>query len=250
MATSNCCIGLGGNTGPVAETFATALREMCRRGVGVRDVSGLYRTGPMGTASAPYLNACVTAVTELPPHELLEILKQIEAAAGRRPSERWSARPLDLDVLLIDEQSVRTPTLTVPHPGVVYRRFVLDPLSDVSAAAVVPPTMLTVAELRTRLLRRPLPIALAGGTAKDRARIAGFIQGTFPAVQLVAENEGPRSSSDATILMLDEVAARLNESGRVSVSVERGLVTLDAAVQAMLNAMLDEPQRMGTLRLG
>src|SRR5687768_5901457 len=134
---SICCIGLGGNTGPVAETFAAALRGLRARAVVVRDVSRLYRTRPMGggPAADTFLNACVRVETQLPPEQLLAVLQHIEAAAGREPGERWGTRLLDLDVLLTDEQVVRMPQLTVPHPGVVYRRFVLDPLEDIAADA-------------------------------------------------------------------------------------------------------------------
>jgi 2-amino-4-hydroxy-6-hydroxymethyldihydropteridine diphosphokinase len=245
---SICCIGLGGNRGRVAETFAAALREMRTRGVEVRDVSRLYRTRPMGAASAPFLNACVTAETELPPEELLAVLKQTEAAAGREPAERWSARELDLDVLLIDEQVIRTPILTVPHPGLVYRRFVLDPLHDVAPGFLVPHTMRTVAELRKRLLRRPMPIALAGGLAEDRERIATVVRQRFPTVHVAPQRAEWTRDVDATVFVLDAGTddPAVNRGG-VSVSVERGLGSMETAVCAMVEAMLDEPQDAGEL---
>lgn len=216
----------------------------------MREQSRLYQTRPMGPAAAPFLNACVTAETVLPPQQLLAVLKDIEAAAGREPGERWSARALDLDVLLIDEQVFRTPNLSVPHPGVVYRRFVLDPLHDVAAGVLVPPTMRTVSELRMRLLRRPLPIAVVGGSAEGRGRIEGVIRETFPAVRLVPEREEPRSCGDVTVLILDEAADMpAVQSCGVVVSVERGLGSPESALCAMLEAMLDSPECVGELSL-
>jgi 2-amino-4-hydroxy-6-hydroxymethyldihydropteridine diphosphokinase len=248
MAKSTCCIGLGGNTGPVAATFADALRAMHAHGVKVGEQSRLYQTRPMGPAAAPFLNACVTAETVLPPEQLLAALKDIEAAAGREPGARWSARALDLDVLLIDDQVIRTPTLSVPHPGVVYRRFVLDPLHDVAAGVLVPPTMRTVSELRMRLLRRPLPIAVVGGSAEGRGLIEGVVRERFPAVRLVSEREGPQSRGDVTVFLLDEAADMPDVRGRgVMVPVERGLGSPESALCAMLEAMLDEPECVGEL---
>jgi 2-amino-4-hydroxy-6-hydroxymethyldihydropteridine diphosphokinase len=247
---SICCIGLGGNTGPVAETFAAALRALRARGVVVRDVSRLYRTRPMGggPAADTFLNACVRVETDLPPAQLLAVLQHIETAAGREPGERWGRRLLDLDVLLIDEQIVRTPELIVPHPGVVYRRFVLDPMQDVAADAVVPPMMRTVSELKMRLVRRPLPIALAGGSAEDRERIGVVVGKAFPDVRLVSEGDGSPRDVDATVFVLgrDTGCPDLNRAG-VTVPVERGLGSLNAAVCAMLEAMLDEPECVGEL---
>ena len=248
MANSICFIGLGGNSGPVAETFADSLPVMRARGVLVRDVSRLFRTRPMGPASAPFLNACVAAETDLPPLELLAALKDIEAAAGREPAERWSARALDLDVLLIDEELIRTPTMSVPHPGVAYRRFVLDPLHDVAAGARVPPTMRTVSELRLRLLRRPLPIALGGGSADERGRIENVIRETFADVRLVSASEAAQGSGDVTIFLLDEPADGSDIGSRgLPVTVERALGSPENAIRAMLEAMLDEPECVGEL---
>lgn len=244
---SQCCIGLGGNTGPVALTLAAALRELTARGVAVRDVSRLYRSRPMGPAAAPFLNACISAETTLPAEELLTVLKQIEAAAGRKAGERWSARTLDLDVLMMEEQVIHTSMLTVPHPGVFYRRFVLDPLHDIAADLIVPQTGRSVAELRRRLLQRPLPVALCGGVAQHRERIEAAVRQSYPDVRLVSEKADAPISCEAIGLNLDQNAAWPQRSRGSAIPVEGGLGSLDAAVCAMIDSMLDDPECTGEL---
>lgn len=102
-----------------------------------------------GQAPQPdHLNAVVVVETGLGPLRLLRQLHAVERAAGRDAgAPRWSPRPLDLDLLLYGELEVQTPALTVPHPRLAMRRFVLAPLADVAAARRVPGLDRTVAEL-------------------------------------------------------------------------------------------------------
>ena len=200
------CIGLGGNVGDVADAFADALRSLDARGVTVHDVSPLYRTQPIGpSAGAPFLNACAVIESSLAPGELLAVLHAAEDVAGRRREHRWSERTLDLDLLLLEDRVIATDALTVPHPGVYYRRFVLDPLADVAAQRVVPPTGDTVSELRDRLQRRPLPVAFSGGTPELRVRLQEFVAGRFTPQQTVTCDESD-ADRDATIIRLPDAA--------------------------------------------
>lgn len=96
-------------------------------------VSGLYRSAPMGPADQPdYINAVVALETALSPHALLDALQAIEQAHGRvRGAQRWGPRSLDLDVLLYDQQVFGDQRLTIPHPGIAGRAFVLYPLQEI-----------------------------------------------------------------------------------------------------------------------
>ncbi len=124
-------LGLGSNLGDRRRHLADAVRSL---GAAVVAVSPLYETEPMGGPEdqAPYLNAVVELDTELPPHELLGVCHRLETAAERIRDVRWGPRTLDVDVLWIDGVTLDAPDLTVPHPRMYERRFVLVPLRDLA----------------------------------------------------------------------------------------------------------------------
>jgi len=131
-------VGLGSNLGDRARHIADAVASLAETGSLVR-VSSLYETAPVGgPEQGPYLNAVVVIDTELPVRELLERCLEIEREHGRERRERWGPRTLDLDVLLYGEQSVVGPDLTVPHPRMTERRFVLEPLLEAWPEASLP----------------------------------------------------------------------------------------------------------------
>lgn len=128
-------IALGGNLGDVGATFEQAIAMLCD-GVKVRLVarSSDYRTPPWGIAEQPsFINAVIAVATSLSPHELLNRLQACERALGRdRGRERrWGPRPIDLDLLAYDDVTLREPDLTLPHPRLFERAFVLVPLAEI-----------------------------------------------------------------------------------------------------------------------
>jgi len=132
-------IGLGSNIGDSPRTLAGAVERLAEVLDDVR-VSPLYRTAPVGgPRQRDYLNAVVTGTTALAPLPLLALLQRLEREAGRRPSPvRDAPRPLDLDLLIYGNARIATPRLTVPHPRLGGRRFVLRPLADLAPSRVVP----------------------------------------------------------------------------------------------------------------
>jgi 2-amino-4-hydroxy-6-hydroxymethyldihydropteridine diphosphokinase len=101
--------------------------------------SRLYRTRPMGPQDQPYfVNAAAGLLTELTAHELLGLLLGIEIAMGRNRQERWGPRVIDLDLVWMQGDAIDEPGLTVPHPGVSTRNFVLYPLADIAPSLVIP----------------------------------------------------------------------------------------------------------------
>lgn len=111
-------------------------------------VAPLFRTRPLGgLAQPPYLNTAVVGLPRLPPDELLAVAKALELAAGRRLGPRHASRQLDVDLLLYGDLHSGRPELTLPHPGLRLRRFVLAPLAEIAPALRVPPDGATVAEL-------------------------------------------------------------------------------------------------------
>lgn len=102
--------------------------------------SRLYRSAPLGPQNQPeFVNAVAGLLTRLGPRDLLRALKNIEAELGRdRPVVRWGPRRIDLDLLLLDDVRVSEPDLTIPHPGLTRRNFVLYPLQDIAPELLVP----------------------------------------------------------------------------------------------------------------
>jgi 2-amino-4-hydroxy-6-hydroxymethyldihydropteridine diphosphokinase len=133
-------IGVGSNLGdPVARVQAAfgALERIERTQLIAR--SPLYRTRPFGPVSQnDFVNAVAGLLTQLTPGELLAALRGIESAAGRVRAERWGPRTLDLDLLVYGDRRIAEPDLTVPHPGIAERGFVLRPLNDVAPTLDVP----------------------------------------------------------------------------------------------------------------
>ena len=101
--------------------------------------SSLYRSAPLGTIAQPdFVNAVARIVTVLNAHSLLQSLQEIEHLQGRVRGERWGPRVLDLDLLVYGSTSIDQPTLTVPHPRIAERNFVLLPLQEIAPDLVIP----------------------------------------------------------------------------------------------------------------
>ena len=158
-------IGLGSNLGDRKAILDAAVEQLCRSPeIAVRSVSTYHQTMPVGgpTGQGPFLNAAAALDTTLEPLSLLHRLQEVESDAGRVRSIRWGERTLDLDLLLHGHEVIRTPELTVPHPRMAVRRFVLVPLEEIAPDARDPLTGRAVSELRTNLDRRPSYLALEG----------------------------------------------------------------------------------------
>jgi 2-amino-4-hydroxy-6-hydroxymethyldihydropteridine diphosphokinase len=129
-------LGIGSNLGDRVANLQLAVDELAAApGVAVAAVSPVYETAPVGGPEQPeYLNAVVAVDTRRSARELLELAQVIEAAAARVRTVRWGPRTLDVDVLLVAGERVDEPDLTVPHPRMAERAFVLVPLADLDPA--------------------------------------------------------------------------------------------------------------------
>jgi 2-amino-4-hydroxy-6-hydroxymethyldihydropteridine diphosphokinase len=129
-------IALGGNVGDVRATFQKAIGNICgMTQASLTARSSDYATPPWGDEhQARFINACIAIDTSLDPHALLFTLHKIEHKFGRdRTREtRWGPRTLDLDLIAYDDVSIRTPDLTLPHPRLFERAFVLVPLAEIA----------------------------------------------------------------------------------------------------------------------
>jgi 2-amino-4-hydroxy-6-hydroxymethyldihydropteridine diphosphokinase len=129
-------LGLGSNLGDRWASVRDAVAAL----PDVVAVSPVYETAPVGgpPGQGDYLNLVVELDTDLSPRELLAVARRLEDQAGRVRGERWGPRPLDVDVLLVGDLVINEPDLTVPHPRMWERRFVVAPLADL-APELVPP---------------------------------------------------------------------------------------------------------------
>jgi 2-amino-4-hydroxy-6-hydroxymethyldihydropteridine diphosphokinase len=134
-------LGLGSNVGDRESHLRVAIELLRERGVEVEAVSSAYETEPVGEVldQPDFLNAAIRIRTELEPEALLDLCKEIERERGRAPdAPRHSPRPLDVDLLLLGDLELSTDRLTLPHPEVTSRRFVLAPLLELDPGLALP----------------------------------------------------------------------------------------------------------------
>lgn len=131
-------IGLGANLGDPADNLRRAVALLGEAGLAFDALSSLYATKPWGVTDQPdFINACALARTALSPLNLLDLFKETEQAMGRRETRRWGPRVIDIDLLFYEDWSWSDDRLTLPHPGLTERAFVLLPLAEIAADLVI-----------------------------------------------------------------------------------------------------------------
>ena len=134
-------LGLGSNVGDRRAHLESAVRALPEHGVRVLASSSVYETEPVGLVldQREFYNACLRVETEHGPEELLDACKAVERTLGREPGgQRHGPRPIDVDVLLLGDTQFESDRLTLPHPEVQSRRFVLVPLLELDPELTLP----------------------------------------------------------------------------------------------------------------
>lgn len=154
-------LSLGSNLGDRERLLERALAKLDAAGLRLLRVSSVYETEPLERRGQPwFLNMVVEAETELFPRVLLMRIRRIEVELGRRRLAPKGPRPIDIDVLLYGDAVIRTPELTIPHPRMSERRFVLEPLAELAP------------ELRHPLDGRPIRELLEATRGQTVRRVA------------------------------------------------------------------------------
>ncbi len=154
---SRVFIGLGSNEGDRLRAIFTAIRLINTLSeTSVIQMAVIIETEPVGgPPQEPYLNTVAELQTQLNPQDLLAEFLRIETRLGRhRPTERWGPRPIDLDLLLYDDQVIHEPDLEVPHPRLHERHFVLEPLVQLAPDLIHPVLSQSISQLLEELLQR------------------------------------------------------------------------------------------------
>jgi 2-amino-4-hydroxy-6-hydroxymethyldihydropteridine diphosphokinase len=140
-------LSLGSNLGDREAHLRDALHAL-QSVVTIRQVSSLFLTDPVGVTHQPeFANLAVEADTTLEPPQLLKEVKRVEYEVGRRPTFRWGPRVVDIDILLYGDLVLETPDLTIPHPEMTRRAFVLLPLAQIAPDVIHPVEHRTISEL-------------------------------------------------------------------------------------------------------
>ena len=153
MTAMDCYIALGSNLGDRAAHLRRGIDGLGALGLALSAESSVWETEPVGTGPAPWFwNMAVKGLSERSPLELLEMLLEVERAAGRRRGRANASRTLDLDLLLMGDLQLEGTRLSLPHPRMWQRSFVLEPLAEIAPSLVNPASGRTVEQERCALV--------------------------------------------------------------------------------------------------
>jgi len=156
-------LGLGSNLGDREEQLNRAI-ELLAAKLDLEMTSSTYETEPVGYVEQPrFLNLVCRGYTELTPGQLLRLAKDIESEMGRVPSFRDASRPIDIDILFYDDEIIKTHNLTIPHPRLAERAFVLIPLAEIAPEMMHPGLKRSIGEMAATVDGRDGVRRIAGG---------------------------------------------------------------------------------------
>jgi 2-amino-4-hydroxy-6-hydroxymethyldihydropteridine diphosphokinase len=171
-------LSLGSNLGDRIVQLQRALSLLSENGIHIERTSSFYKTEPVDfLPQAWFLNLAAEALTNLLPVQLLHACQRIERQVGRRPGVRKGPRSIDVDILFYESAVIRTSELTIPHPAIAERRFVLIPLAEIAPGARHPVTQQTVLDLlhettdHSQVVRwHPEAAGTAGATKQEKSQ--------------------------------------------------------------------------------
>lgn len=180
-------LALGSNLGDRRANLVDALSQL-RQKVDIEELSSVYETSPAYVSDQPYFyNAALKGSTQLPPHDLLRFLKSIERRMGRVKGIRFGPRPIDLDILMYGDLVLDDPDLTIPHPRLTERPFVLIPLAEIAPGVRLPDSDESVAQLAGQVNGPDTVVRLGPALAP---RLVRDVQEEPPSTQLSLTHVG------------------------------------------------------------
>ncbi len=219
MAT--CLVSLGSNLGDRRQLIEQAIARIdAHRLIRVTTRSRMYETNPIGgpPGQDSFFNAAIKLETSLPPDALLEFLQAVEVQLGRKRGERWAARTVDLDLLLYDREILSTDKLTLPHPRMHFRRFVLTPAAEIAEEMVHPDGSWSIGDLLQIVKSLPNYVSIAGPRKMSRVvatRVAESLEKDFAIrVTVLADPAFQRVNSSPTGLDYDGAIKFLQRRGK------------------------------------
>jgi 2-amino-4-hydroxy-6-hydroxymethyldihydropteridine diphosphokinase len=223
---AHCLIGLGSNLGNRRETLEAAVAHFeLAPSLRLVTKSPWYETAAVGGPpnQPAFLNGAVLLETALEPQALLAVLQRLEIDLGRQRAERWGPRTIDLDLLLYDQLRIETSSLTVPHPQMAWRRFVLQPAAVVAGSMLHPTTGWTLSRLLAHLDAMPPYVAITGSIGTGKSELA----------QRLAKDTGGRLLAEPFDLeeleaFFTEPTGRAWQMGLKSLGVHARLLAADA----------------------
>lgn len=235
-----CWISFGGNVGDVKATFDAALALLSLHcDIELHRRSGIYRASAMGSqAGSPFLNSVCELGTKMTAKHLLSVLQSVETQLGRVRDVRWGPRTLDLDLLSYGDQIVFEPDLIVPHPGLTYRRFVLDPLVEVDPDWRHPQFLESTGQLLQRLNRRPLKVFLLDASPSQIQTVAAQLGPKFPDLELVC------NTPDQGNVLCVRTAAGTQGCGRSVLDLRHSPGDVLEQLTSAFTAIFDAPERI------
>ena len=146
-------LSLGSNMGDRKENIQKAIEALCSSGkVKLTNFSSIYETDPVGyTDQDPFLNMVIEVATTLSPWDLLNLCLEVERELGRKRIIRWGPRTIDLDILLYNNENIKTEHLKIPHPRMKERAFVLVPLAEIKPELILPDEISTVQKMANEI---------------------------------------------------------------------------------------------------
>src|SRR6476620_99951 len=174
---TNCLLGLGSNLGNRDATLRAALADITALpDVQIVQHSNWYRSQPVGGPSdqGEFLNAAAVIETTIAPLPLLDELGKLELRHGRQPAERWSARTIDIDILLYGNEVAENAIITLPHPRMSFRRFVLEPAAEIAPRMLHPTIGWPVERLLLHLIAAGDQVAIVSPSAEMRSRLTNL----------------------------------------------------------------------------
>lgn len=226
-------LALGANLGDREANIRRAIALLGAQ-MAINAMSCLYETDPIGYIDQPmFLNATCEGATALAPIELLAFCKRIEAQMGRQGTFRNAPRPIDIDILLYGDLVLETPTLTIPHPGMAERAFVLAPLAEIAPDALHPVLHKTVREIltgvsvegvRRQAAEKPSMPVRRSGSAKKLSATRSTSSGQAPSGADLRANRAAKHWLEIAVTVPPELVEPLTElfakRGKASVAIE------------------------------